>query len=118
MKKRIISLLLSLIVLMQAFGLTALAVETTTYEKADIRIGLLTELGLVNPDKMPGSEREVTRAEFADYAVKLYNGAITAQSGSKFWDVPADHDYKDAINILTSLNCIDGYDDGSFAPNA
>lgn len=118
MKKKTFSILLSFILIFQALGLSVSAADKQEFVKDDLKIGLLTALDIVNPDKLPGVDREMTRGEFAYYADKLMNPTSdNIDTDIFFWDIADDYQYKDAVYRLASYGYINGYDDGSFGPN-
>lgn len=122
MKARIISLVLTFLMLLGSFSSVAALtdVDNTKYESA---VESLEILGIVNgyEDGTYRPEKEVTRAEMAkllvvaigmDTAADLYKGT------TKFADVDTDHWATGFINIAVDKGIINGYPDGTFAPDA
>lgn len=122
MKARIISLVLACLMLLGNFTSVAAItdVDNTKYESA---VESLEILGIVNgyKDGTYRPEKEVTRAEMAkllvvaigmDTAADLYKGT------TKFSDVAENHWATGFINIAVDKGIINGYPDGTFAPDA
>ncbi|OME97839.1 hypothetical protein BK127_40160 [Paenibacillus sp. FSL H7-0331] len=63
------------------------------------------------------SDASVTRAEVAQMFYNLLKNQDVNTSGVHFADVPENAWYAKAVNTLASLGIINGYEDGSFAPN-
>lgn len=57
----------------------------------------------------------VTRGQMAKMIVKAFG--LEGTPTTSFSDVPANHDFKDEIGILSALNIAQGYGDGTFKPN-
>ncbi|KQX56760.1 S-layer homology domain-containing protein [Paenibacillus sp. Root444D2] len=63
------------------------------------------------------SNASVTRAEVAQMFYNLLKNQDVNTTGTHFADVPEKAWYAKAVNTLASLGIINGYKDGSFAPN-
>ncbi|WP_307438338.1 MULTISPECIES: S-layer homology domain-containing protein [unclassified Paenibacillus] len=63
------------------------------------------------------SDGSITRAEVAQMFYNLLKNQDVNTSGKHFADVPEKAWYAKAVNTLASLGIINGYKDGSFAPN-
>ncbi|KRE50153.1 S-layer homology domain-containing protein [Paenibacillus sp. Soil724D2] len=63
------------------------------------------------------SNASVTRAEVAQMFYNLLKNQDVNTTGMHFADVPEKAWYAKAVNTLASLGIINGYKDGSFAPN-
>ncbi|MEC0226237.1 S-layer homology domain-containing protein [Paenibacillus alba] len=63
------------------------------------------------------SDTQVTRAEVAQMFYNLLKNQDINTSGMHFADVPGNAWYAKAVNTLASLGIINGYEDGTFAPN-
>ena len=122
MKARIIALVLACLMLLGNFSSVAALtdVDNTKYESA---VESLEILGIVNgyEDGTYKPEKEVTRAEMAkllvvaigmDTAADLYKGT------TRFTDIAANHWATGFINIAVDKGIINGYPDGTFAPDA
>lgn len=113
--KKLISLILSIILLMSAVPLPVAATEADVidYEKLTV----LTTLGIVDPLLDASlAATPVTRAEFA-----LYTGSVIGVSEKNvcdkryYTDLPADHWAVNTINTLTQMGVISG-NNGKFNP--
>lgn len=62
-------------------------------------------------------ERSITRAEFAALVVRSL-GLSTSSTGTTFSDVAADAWYAGVVDAASKAKLIDGYEDGTFKPNA
>lgn len=64
-------------------------------------------------------DRNITRAEFAKILVGALNLNVEANAvSSTFTDVKAGEWYTDAVTTAAKAKLIDGYEDGTFRPNA
>ncbi|NOU87227.1 hypothetical protein GC102_15745 [Paenibacillus sp. LMG 31460] len=63
------------------------------------------------------SDAQVTRAEVAQMFYNLLKNQEVNTSGIQFADVSENAWYAKAVNTLASLGIINGYEDGTFAPN-
>ena len=123
--KRIVSLVLALSMVLSlfttAFARTSLKdVEGTKYEAA---VSALVELGIVNgyEDDTYRAEKVVTRAEMAKLLViasGLEAAADLNKGATRFDDVAANHWATGYINVATEYGYVNGYPDGTFAPDA
>ena len=122
--KRIVSLVLALSMVLSMFsfafaGNTLPDVEGTDYEAA---VSALVELGIVNgyEDGTYKADRTVTRAEMAKFLVVsagLEPAADVSKGATKFSDVAANHWATGYINVATEYGYINGYPEGTFAPD-
>lgn len=126
--KRIVSLVLALSMVLSMFatafaGTTFKDVDNTEFESA---VSALVELGIVNgyDDGTYKPETVVTRAQMAKLLVEasgLKDAAELNLGATKFSDVDYAGAHKWAtgyINVASEYGFINGYPDGSFAPNA
>lgn len=123
--KRIVSLVLALSMVLSMFatafaGTTLTDVEGTEYESA---VSALVELGLVQGRGNNKYEPEsvVTRAEMAKLLViasGLEDAAELNVGATKFSDVAANHWATGFINVASEYGFINGYPEGTFAPDA
>ena len=123
--KRIVSLVLALSMVLSLFttafaGTSLKDVEGTKYEAA---VSALVELGIVNgyEDDTYRAEKVVTRAEMAKLLViasGLEAAADLNKGATRFTDVAANHWATGYINVATEYGYVNGYPDGSFAPDA
>lgn len=125
MRARIISLALAFVMIFGSFVSTTAAatitdVKETKYESA---VKSLEALGIIDgyEDNTYRPEREISRAEIAklfvvamglDTAADLYKGT------TKFSDVAENHWATGYINIASQYGIVNGYPDGTFAPDA
>lgn len=72
------------------------------------------------PDKTFGPGLNMTRAEVTTMFARLLTEKIDADKTypNTFTDVPSDHWASDYIGYMQQLGIINGYEDGSFRPNA
>ena len=123
--KRIVSLVLALSMVLSLFttafaGTSLKDVEGTKYEAA---VSALVELGIVNgyEDDTYRAEKVVTRAEMAKLLViasGLEAAADLNKGATRFDDVAANHWATGYINVATEYGYVNGYPDGTFAPDA
>ena len=123
--KRIVSLVLALSMVLSMFatafaGSTLTDVEGTEYESA---VSALVELGLVKGRGNNKYEPEavVTRAEMAKLLViasGLEDAAELNVGATKFSDVADSHWATGYINVASEYGFINGYPEGTFAPDA
>ena len=123
--KRIVSLVLALSMVLSLFttafaGTSLKDVEGTKYEAA---VSALVELGIVNgyEDNTYRAEKVVTRAEMAKLLViasGLEAAADLNKGATRFNDVAANHWATGYINVATEYGYVNGYPDGTFAPDA
>ena len=123
--KRIVSLVLALSMVLSLFttafaGTSLKDVEGTKYEAA---VSALVELGIVNgyEDDTYRAEKVVTRAEMAKLLViasGLEAAADLNKGTTRFTDVAANHWATGYINVATLYGYVNGYPDGTFAPDA
>ena len=123
--KRIVSLVLALSMVLSMFttafaGTSIKDVEGTDYEAA---VSALVELGIVSgyEDGTYQPKKVVTRAEMAKLLVisaGLEPAADVSKGATNFSDVPASHWATGYINVASQYGYINGYPDGTFAPDA
>lgn len=123
--KRIVSLVLALSMVLSMFttsfaGTSLKDVEGTDYEAA---VSALVELGIVSgyEDGTYQPSKVVTRAEMAKLLVisaGLEPAADVNKGATNFSDVAASHWASGYINVASQYGYINGYPDGSFAPDA
>lgn len=119
--KKILALVLALTLALGTFSFAAAAPEDvvgTDYEDA---VNKLVYLGIIAgfPDGTYRPAEPVTRAQFAKIIVTALGVGEAAQyaaGATKFADVPADHWATGFINVAVDLGIINGYPDGTFAP--
>ncbi len=97
-------------------------VLTVVEQSAFDQVAALTKLGVLTPeDEFPSEITEyVTRGEFVHYAVRLLNDNFdyAPEAGKEYFvDVPADHQYYNAINTAVANGVIALADDGEFRPD-
>lgn len=116
MKKRILSLLLCLVLLLGAFAGTA-----TAAADADTRLEVVRVLGIMVGDAQGNLllDQSVTRAEFVKMmvAASKYKDSVTDGSGTaQFTDVKSDYWASAYIAAAVENGWVMGYIDGSFRP--
>lgn len=65
-----------------------------------------------------GPERNITRAEFAAIVVRSLGLSANASSSSTFSDVQSGDWYAGVVSAAVQSGLVDGYEDGTFRPNA
>ncbi|MGN7382094.1 S-layer homology domain-containing protein [Paenibacillus sp. SAFN-117] len=65
-----------------------------------------------------GPERSITRAEFAAIIARSLGLDTSASSSSTFSDVQSGDWYAGVVNAAVQSGIVDGYEDGTFRPNA
>ncbi|GEL78658.1 S-layer homology domain-containing protein [Tenuibacillus multivorans] len=80
----------------------------------------LIDQGILNgyEDGTYKPDREVTRAEFTVFIVNSLNLSLNDSNVQSFSDVGENSWYYETVSIASSHNLVNGYDDGSFKPNA
>lgn len=63
-------------------------------------------------------DRNITRAEFAALVTRSLGLTATATSATYFTDVKGDEWYTGVVGAAKAAGLVDGYEDGSFKPNA
>ena len=115
MKKRLLSLLLAVCILLPVLALPAAAVNSNTAIQTARTMGLLTA------QTSEELNAQVTRGEFARMLtlVSAYRETVNEQTqvGSLFTDVNSDTAYAPYIRIAVQQAWLNGYTDGSFRPN-
>ena len=114
MKKRLLSLLLAVCILLPVLALPAAAVNSNTAIQTARTMGLLTA------QTTEELNAQVTRGEFARMLtlVSAYRETVNEQTqvGSLFTDVNSDTAYAPYIRIAVQQGWLNGYTDGSFRP--
>lgn len=123
--KRIISLALALMMSFSCFTnvLAASAitdVENTKYESA---VESLEVLGIINgyEDGTYRPEKEISRAEMAKLlvvSIGMEAATDVAKGNTRFADVDKNHWASGYVNVAAEYGIINGYPDGTFAPDA
>lgn len=116
MKKRILSLLTAILLLVPAFSVQAKEFDSES------ALNLLVSMKVMNgyPDGSYHLENYVTRAEFVKIAIAasdLRNSVATNMTVSPFPDVPYSYWGAPYIKLAVSNKLITGYADASFRPN-
>lgn len=119
--KKILALVLALTMVLGTFTFVAAAPEDVVGEDCEDAVARLGALDVLAgyPDGTFRPDQPVTRAEFAKIIVSALGVGEAAQYAAgvtKFADVPADHWAAGYINVAVDLGIINGYPDGSFAP--
>ena len=114
MKKRLLSLLLAVCILLPVLALPVAAVNSNTAIQTARTMGLLTA------QTTEELNAQVTRGEFARMLtlVSAYRETVNEQTqvGSLFTDVNSDTAYAPYIRIAVQQGWLNGYTDGSFRP--
>ncbi len=114
MKKRLLSLLLAVCILLPVLALPTAAVNSNTAIQTARTMGLLTA------QTTEELNAQVTRGEFARMLtlVSAYRETVNEQTqvGSLFTDVNSDTAYAPYIRIAVQQGWLNGYTDGSFRP--
>lgn len=114
MKKRLLSLLLAVCILLPVLALPAAAVNSNTAIQTARTMGLLTA------QTTEELNAQVTRGEFARMLtlISAYRETVNEQTqvGSLFTDVNSDTAYAPYIRIAVQQGWLNGYTDGSFRP--
>ena len=114
MKKRLLSLLLAVCILLPVLALPAAAVNSNTAIQTARTMGVLTA------QTTEELNAQVTRGEFARMLtlVSAYRETVNEQTqvGSLFTDVNSDTAYAPYIRIAVQQGWLNGYTDGSFRP--
>ncbi|HJC46367.1 MAG TPA: S-layer homology domain-containing protein [Candidatus Faecalibacterium faecigallinarum] len=118
MKKRFLSLLLAVCILIPIFAVPAAAVNSNTAIQTARTMGVLDAATAQSPEALSA---QVTRGEFARMLtmVSSYRETVNEQIlvGSLFTDVNSDTAYAPYIRIAVQQNWLTGYTDGTFRPN-
>ena len=118
MKKRFLSLLLAVCILIPIFAVPAAAVNSNTAIQTARTMGVLDAATAQSPEAL---NAQVTRGEFARMLtmVSSYRETVNEQIlvGSLFTDVNSDTAYAPYIRIAVQQNWLTGYTDGTFRPN-
>ena len=89
-------------------------------KEQQVGLGSLIHTKYINgyPNQTFGSEKEITRGEFIVMLTNIWlENTEVPKASSKFGDIPTTYFAYDAINYLSSLGIVTGYEDGSFKPN-
>lgn len=117
--KKIISLLLSVLMLISCTNVVLAAEETTLSDAQIEACEMLVSIGFVNPDftiEMIEAVEKVTRAEFAEMTHIIFGNGHT--SGELYFhDVPAIHYASEAISALVELGILEVGEERLFRPS-
>lgn len=115
MKKRLLSLLLAVCILIPVLALPAAAVNS------NVAIQTARTMGLLTAQTTEELNAQVTRGEFARMLtlISSYRETVNEQTqvGSLFTDVNSSTEYAPYIRIAVQQGWMTGYTDGSFRPN-
>ncbi len=103
--KRILSIALAVLVSLSVLPVYAEAGAAQVSERAG---GLLAALGIIDVSEID-LEAEVTRADMAEYAVKLLNLKPSTGGQKYYTDLSAEDIEKGYINLLTEMGYMTGY---------
>lgn len=118
--KKIISILLC-VALICSLTLTSFAADNGVVEIAEQVYGVkaveyLKALEVIDKDADYSLTDKITRGEFAKLACLVSGYPSADPAVVKFSDVPADNVYAPYINSLANAGVINGYSDGTYAP--
>ena len=91
--------------------------DDSDYKQA-VEIILTKDIMQVDKDGNFLPDKEITRAEFLHYLLKVLNTDVKVDIKDSFVDVKEDNTYYQDIITAKQLGLIFGYDDGTFSPNA
>ena len=115
MKKRLLSLLLAVCILIPVLALPASAVNS------NVAIQTARTMGILTAQTTEELNAQVTRGEFARMLtlISAYRETVNEQTqvGSLFTDVNSSTEYAPYIRIAVQQGWMTGYTDGSFRPN-
>ena len=115
MKKRLLSLLLAVCILIPVLALPASAVNS------NVAIQTARTMGILTAQTAEELNAQVTRGEFARMLtlISAYRETVNEQTqvGSLFTDVNSATEYAPYIRIAVQQGWMTGYTDGSFRPN-
>lgn len=115
MKKRLLSLLLAVCILIPVLALPAAAVNS------NVAIQTARTMGILSAQTPEELNAQVTRGEFAQMLtlISSYRETVNEQTqvGSLFTDVNSSTPYAPYIRIAVQQGWMTGYTDGSFRPN-
>ena len=115
MKKRLLSLLLAVCILIPVLALPASAVNS------NVAIQTARTMGILTAQTAEELNTQVTRGEFARMLtlISAYRETVNEQTqvGSLFTDVNSATEYAPYIRIAVQQGWMTGYTDGSFRPN-
>lgn len=115
MKKRLLSLLLAVCILIPVLALPASAVNS------NVAIQTARTMGILTAQTAEELNAQVTRGEFARMLtlISAYRETVNEQTqvGSLFTDVNSSTEYAPYIRIAVQQGWMTGYTDGSFHPN-
>lgn len=115
MKKRLLSLLLAVCILIPVLALPASAVNS------NVAIQTARTMGILTAQTAEELNAQVTRGEFARMLtlISAYRETVNEQTqvGSLFTDVNSSTEYAPYIRIAVQQGWMTGYTDGSFRPN-
>ena len=115
MKKRLLSLLLAVCILIPVLALPAAAVNS------NIAIQTARTMGVLTAQTTEELNAQVTRGEFSRMLTMIssYRETVNEQTqvGSLFTDVNSSTEYAPYIRIAVQQGWLTGYTDGSFRPD-
>lgn len=116
--KKIVSMILCLIMLLNFFSFTY-AAEYTAPVNSEEFAGLLSALGIINPDDYIDGKRIITRGEFTSLIIKAegLGGYLPENANIYFSDVPDEHPFASYIALAKERKLSVGYSDGTFRPD-
>ncbi len=117
MKKKILSLLLS--VALMAGMLAVPTSAATTVTESDLALATLQSMGVVDATT-PSLTSGLTRAQFADMIIKITDNTsllTTVSTRSLFSDVTSSYWATSQINLAYQLGYMNGNGDGTFSPD-
>ena len=117
MAKKITAALISLLLLISAVPqLSGAQPQITKSDRKTNCEELLFAAGILDAESYSG-EAEVTRGDFINAAVRLYNLGELASGNTIFSDVSDNDERKGAISFAADRKIISGFGDGSFRPD-
>jgi len=113
--KKLISLILIFCVIWSVASVSANVSDNTVIEDENFleAVGILTsaEVDRLNTDV------NVSRGEFLNYAMRLFNTDFPDEYEQVFWDVDKNNEYYLPINTAGKMGIVSGYNDGGFHAN-
>ena len=123
MNKKIISIVLSLVLVLQCISFTSYADTTVSsgfeFSELSNEYSLLEELNIVEKNSGNSLPKTVTRGEFTYLALKTLNVKVSSDKSASntFIDVPPGHQYIDSISSIVKLGFMKGASGGTFRPD-
>jgi hypothetical protein len=117
MKKRILSLIVALSMLISVFGVFSISATaaSTPSDWAVTEVNAAIKEGLVTDKIIKDYQKAITREEFCELVVKLYQ-KLTNETVSAGYDPFTDTDNEEILKAY-SLGIVKGVSDNEFAPN-